>query len=98
MLKLLDVLGFVAAFVLLLSAIRMLRRCNRAEVSTDSMLAFAIGAVAILSIGRALGPTSLSPEHVLALAVGAAWVIRSLTKKRRREDAQCSKKALGDRS
>lgn len=95
MLKLLDVLGVVAAFVLLLSAIRLLRRCASGEISTDSIMALSIGLVAILSIGRAFGPGSLTPEHVLALAVGAAWVIRSLMKRRRREDAQCSKKALG---
>lgn len=83
MLKLLDILGIVAAFVLLVSAIKMLRRCRRAELSAESLLAIGIALVAILSIGKAVSPRDLAPEHVLALVVGAGWAMRALKSKKR---------------
>lgn len=88
MFKLLDALGVVAAFVLLVSAIKMLRRCKRAELSFESILAIGIALVAILSIGKAVSPRDLAPEHVLALAVGAAWAVRLLKSKHRKESKQ----------
>lgn len=83
---LLDLIALAAAVVLLLSSVWLLQQCERLEVSIDSLLAIGLGMAAAASIGRAVAPTHIDPEHALILVIAAGWVLRAMTRRRRIED------------
>lgn len=88
---LLDLICFAAAFTLLLAAIWLLQQCERLELSVDALLALAVGGAAAATVARVVSPRPMDVEHVILLVVAAAWVVRTLTRRRRALDRRASR-------
>lgn len=79
---LLDVVGFLSALVLLLTALRMLEVSHRFEWSARTAVAAVVGIGAAWSMAVAVGPNRLHPAHVVVLVSGALWVAQALWRHR----------------
>lgn len=87
----LDVLVFISGFVLLLAAVWLLQQCDRLEVSFDSVLALTLGIASASAIGRAFSTAPMELEYVTLLVVGALWVLRTFTRRRRAMDRRATR-------
>lgn len=80
---LLDLVGGLSAFVLLLTAYRLVEIGVRAEISLRSVCALVIGVGAAWSVAAAMQPGHLHPGHVVILLGGACWVGQAVYRHRR---------------
>lgn len=78
----LDVLGFVCALVLFLTALRLVEVSEEFEFSARVAVAFVIGVGAAWSMSAAIEPGHLHPAHVVVLLGGAMWVAQALYRHR----------------
>lgn len=70
----LDLVGFVCALVLVLTALRILEGGHRLELSVRTGIALVLGAGGGWSAAVAVTPGHLHPAHVVLLIGCAAWI------------------------
>lgn len=77
----LDLVGFVCALVLLLTAVRMFNVSRPREISPRTGVAAVVGIGAAWSMSVAI-TDAMHPAHVVVLLSGALWVAQALWRHR----------------